>query len=73
MNYVQSWRRSGVFTVNFEHILNVVLVFLFLTLGSYLVSERNLLLYLYYYEKQDEWTMMVLRLTLNNAIINFHN
>ena len=28
------WRRSGVFIVNFQHILHLVLVFLFLTLGK---------------------------------------
>ena len=28
----QDWRRSGVFIVNFEHILHLVLVFLLLTL-----------------------------------------
>ena len=28
------WRRSGVFTVNFEHISHLVLVFLFLTFSS---------------------------------------
>ena len=27
------WRRSGVFIVNFEHILHLVLLFLFLTLS----------------------------------------
>ena len=27
-----NWRRSGVFTVNFEHTVHVVLVFLLLTL-----------------------------------------
>ena len=29
----RQWRRSGVFTVNFEHILHLVLVFLLLTLN----------------------------------------
>ena len=29
----RQWRRSGVFIVNFEHILHLVLVFLFLTLN----------------------------------------
>ena len=28
------WRRSGVFIVNIQHILHLVLVFLFLTLGK---------------------------------------
>ena len=28
------WRRSGIFIVNFEHILHLVLVFLLLTLGK---------------------------------------
>ena len=30
------WRRSGVFTVNFEHISHLVLVFLLLTLNMHL-------------------------------------
>ena len=29
------WRRSGVFSVNFEHILHLALVFLLLTLNRY--------------------------------------
>ena len=29
----REWRRSGVFIVNFEHILHLVLVFLLLTLN----------------------------------------
>ena len=29
----QSWRHSGIFIVNFEHILHLVLVFLLLTLN----------------------------------------
>ena len=37
VKYVQSkipsWRRSGVFTINFEHISHLVLVFLLLTLN----------------------------------------
>ena len=31
----RQWRRSGVFIVNFEHILHLVLVFLLLTLSRY--------------------------------------
>ena len=30
---IVQWRRSGVFSVNFEHISHLVLVFLFLTLS----------------------------------------
>ena len=32
----RQWRRSGVFIVNFEYILHLVLVFLMLTLNTYL-------------------------------------
>ena len=32
----RQWRRSGVFTVNFEHISHLVLVFLLLTLNRYM-------------------------------------
>ena len=32
MKYIQ-WRRSGVFIINFEHILHLALVFLLLTLN----------------------------------------
>ena len=32
----RQWRHSGVFIVNFEHILHLVLVFLLLTLNMYL-------------------------------------
>ena len=30
---VRQWRRSGIFTVNFEHVSHLVLVFLLLTLN----------------------------------------
>ena len=33
MTPLASWRRSGVFVVNFEHILHLVLIFLFLALS----------------------------------------
>ena len=33
VKYVQSWRRSSIFVVNFERISHLVLVFLFLTLN----------------------------------------
>ena len=32
----RQWRRSGIFIVNFEHILHLVLVFLLLTLSRYM-------------------------------------
>ena len=32
------WRRSGVFTVNFEHILYIFLVVLWLTLNKYMLA-----------------------------------
>ena len=33
LNVQRHWDRSGVFTVNFEHILHLALVFLLLTLS----------------------------------------
>ena len=33
------WRRSGVFIVNFEHILHFFLVFLLLTLNKWILAE----------------------------------
>ena len=41
----QQWRRSGVFTVNFEHILHLVLVFLLLTLNMQLLAGLSILFY----------------------------
>ena len=38
----QRWRCSGVFMVNFEHISQLVLVFLLLTLNMYLPAEISL-------------------------------
>ena len=35
------WRRSGVFIVNFEHISQLVLVFLLLTLSRWMPAERR--------------------------------
>ena len=32
----RQWRRFGIFVVNFEHILHLVLVFLLLTLSRYM-------------------------------------
>ena len=37
----RQWRRSGVFIVNFEHILHLVLVFLLLTLSKQNVSKLS--------------------------------
>ena len=34
VKYVQSWCRSGVFIINFEHISHLVLVFLLLNLSK---------------------------------------
>ena len=34
----RQWRRSGVFAVNFEHISNLFLVFLLLTLNKYMLA-----------------------------------
>ena len=35
----RQWRRSGVFIVNFDHILHLVLVFLLLTLNNESLAE----------------------------------
>ena len=51
----RQWRRSEVFIVNFEHILHLTLVFLFLTLNMYLLAElclyqyMNFLSFLFFY------------------------
>ena len=34
------WRRSGVFIINFEHISQLFLMFLLLTLNKYILAEN---------------------------------
>ena len=41
VNDKDTWRRSGVFFVNFEHISHLVLVFLFLTLNRKMPVGEN--------------------------------
>ena len=41
VNDKDSWRRSGVFFVNFEHISHLVLVFLFLTFNRKMLVGKN--------------------------------
>ena len=38
----KDWRRSGIFNVNFEHILHLVLVFLLLTLSKQMPAGRSI-------------------------------
>ena len=45
--------RSGVFIVNFEHISHLVLVFLLLTLSKQMSKVINIIVYYFYFQKQD--------------------
>ena len=38
----RQWRRSGVFIVNFEHVSQLVLVFLLVTLSRYMPAGKKL-------------------------------
>ena len=54
----EAWHRSGVFIVNFEHVLHIVLVFLLLTLSmqlsaGWVIKPENTLVCSFYVHDND--------------------